>query len=101
MADKTIIGLDDTHGLIGNPLDVFNVLGPDVQKWILFATGFVALVFIIVTVLCMFGHGIGANTSSVQQNSAGRTHHMMGIVSAIVTVLLLIIALGMVFAIYF
>lgn len=102
MANETeIIGLDDTHGLIGNPIDVFNMLGPDVQSWILFATGFAALVFIVVTVLCLFGHGIGANTASVQRNSSGRSQHMIGIVSAIVTVILLILAIGMVFAIYF
>ena len=102
MAEETeIIGLDDTHGLIGNPLTVFNSLPPDVQKWILFATGLMALAFIIITVLCMFGHGIGANTASLQRNSSGRAQHMGGIISAIITVILLIIAIGMVFAIYF
>ena len=102
MADDTeIIGLSNTHGLIGNPMTVFNSLPPDVQKWILFSTGLIALVFIIITVLCLFGHGIGANVASVQRNSSGRSQHMIGIVSAIVTVILLIVAIGMVFAIYF
>ena len=101
MAKNTVIGLDDTHGLIGNPITVFNSLGTDVQGWILWITGLLALVFIIVTVVCLFGHGIGANTSSVQRNSSGRNQHMVGIVSAVLTVLLLILAIGMVFAIYF
>ena len=101
MADDTIIGLDDTHGLIGNPLVAYNSLGPDVQGWILFSTGLMALAFIIITILCLFGHGIGANTASLQRNSSGRAQHMAGIVSAIVTVILLILAIGMVFAIYF
>ena len=101
MANDTVIGLDDTHGLIGNPIDVFNTLGPDVQSWILFATGFAALVFIIVSILCLFGHGIGANTASVQRNSSGRTQHMVGLASTIITGILLILAIGMFFAIYF
>jgi len=57
MANETVIGLDDTHGLIGNPIDVFNTLGSDVQSWIMFATGFAALVFIIVTILCLIRPG--------------------------------------------
>jgi uncharacterized membrane protein len=101
MANKTeVIGLSDTHGLIGNPITVFNSLGPDVQGWILFFTGLMALAFLVVTVLALFGHGIGASTSSLQRNSSGHQHHMVGIVSAIVTVILIIVAVGMVFAIY-
>ncbi len=101
MADETVIGLDDTHGLIGNPMTAFNSLGPDVQSWILFVTGLMALIFLLVTIVCLFGHGIGANTSSLQRSSSGRAQHMVGIVSGIFTVVAVIIGIGMVFAIYF
>lgn len=100
MTNKTVIGLDDTKGLIGNPIDVFNGLGTDIQTWIVFATGLMALIFLIVTIVCIFGHGISSGVSSIQRDSAGRNHHTMGIISAVATVILVIIGLAMLFAIY-
>jgi len=101
MANDTVIGLGDTKGLIGNPMDVFAALGSDVQGWIVFATGLLALIFLIVTIISIFGHGISGGVSSLQRDSTGRSHHTMGIVSAILTVILVILGLAMLFAIYF
>jgi hypothetical protein len=101
MTNETVIGLDDTHGLIGNPIDVFNSLGSDIQGWIVFVTGLLALIFLIATIVSIFGHGISSGVASVQRDSAGRTHHVMGILSAIITVILVIIGMAMLFAIYF
>lgn len=101
MTNDSVIGLDDTKGLIGNPIDVFNSLGPDVQKWIVFATGLLALIFLVITIASIFVHGISSGVSSLQRDSVGRSYNTMGIVSTIATVILVILGLGMLFAIYF
>ena len=99
--NESVIGLDDTLGLIGDPMEVFNSLGSDIQGWIVWILGLLALVFFLVTIISFFGHGISGSVSSIQRDSAGRTHHIMGIVSAIITVLLVVLAVAFVFAIYF
>jgi len=101
MANDSALNIGDTHGLIGNPIVVFNSLGPEVQGWIAFITGIAALGFLIVTIICQFGHGIGSNVSSIQRDSAGRSKHIMGMFYGIITVVLLLLMLGMLFAIYF
>ena len=98
--DTTVIGLENTWGLIGNPMAQFNSLGSDVQEIITTISGLAALFFLIITLLSILGHGIGGNTSSLQKDSSGRAHHITGIVYAVVTVLLVLLALGMVFAMY-
>ena len=100
MTNESVIGLGDTKGLIGNPIEVFNKLGPDVQGWIIFATGLLALIFLIVTIFSIFGHGISSGVSSLQRDPTARSKNIMGIVSAVATVILVIIGLGMLFAIY-
>lgn len=100
MGDNSSIGLSDTHGLIGNPIEFFNSLPYDVQKWIVwFITG-LAFVFLIITVAAMFGHGIGASTASIQRDSSGRGRHIIGICSGVVTVVLVIVAVALIFGIY-
>lgn len=100
MADE-VIGLNDTQGLIGKPMDVFNSLGPDIQGWIVWILGLLALIFFIVTVLSFFGHGISGNISSIQRDTTSRNNHIMGIISGIITVFLVVLAVAFVFAIYF
>lgn len=100
MANQTVIGLENTWGLIGNPLTIFNNLNSDVQAILVTITGLAALTFLIVTVVSILGHGTAGNISSLQKDSAGRTHHMMSIVYAVLTVLLVLLSLGMVFSMY-
>lgn len=101
MAKNETIGLTDTHGLIGNPIEVFNKLGPDVQNWVVIIITLSALIFLVATLISIFGHGTGANVASITRNSTARTHHMQSIALGVVTVILVIIAVALVFAIYF
>ena len=100
MGKNETIGLEETHGLIGNPMDVFNSLGPDIQNWIVWILGLLALIFLIVTIISFFGHGAGARVSSIQRDSAGTNQHILGIVSGIVTLVLVILAVALAFSIY-
>lgn len=95
-----IIGLENTWGLIGNPMVIFNSLGPDVQGILTTITGLAALAFLIVTILSILGHGSAGNVSSLQKDSGGRTHHMVSILMSVITVLLVLLSLGMIFAMY-
>ena len=98
--NSSVIGLENTWGLIGNPLTAFNALNPDAQGLLTTITGLAAFVFLIVTILTIMGHGTASNLSSLQKDSHGRSHHMMGIIFSIVTVILVLFALAMVFSMY-
>ena len=98
---EKIEALPGTRGLIGNPMDVFNALGPEVQGWIIVILGFFALIFLVITIISIFGHAAGSGVSSLQRDSAGRTHHWAGMVSAGMTVILVMVLIGLVFAFYF
>jgi hypothetical protein len=100
MTKNETIGLEETHGLIGNPLDIFNSLGSDIQHWIVWFLGLLALIFLIVTIVSFFGHGAGARVSSIQRDSAGTNQHILGIVSGVITLVLVILAVALAFSIY-
>lgn len=98
--NETTIGLEDTQGLFMNPMDFFDTLPGDVQAWIVWILSFLAFIFLIVTLISFFGHGIGASTSSLQKDGAGRGHHTMGIISGIFTLILVIVALALTIGLY-
>ena len=101
MANKTVIGLDDTHGLIMSPITAWNTLSPDVQYLVSWGLGICALLFFLITIATIFLLGGAAGTSSLQRDASGHNKYILGIAKTIATVLCVILGVAFAFSVYF
>lgn len=93
MAEKTF-GVDDTKGLFGDPMEWLNELPEEIKTWIFWILTGMAVVFGVVTLISLFYHGTGSQLRAMDRDVAGKKAHMTGIVSAILTMILVIMAVA-------
>lgn len=86
--------------LVGSPMAFFNGLPADVQKNIIWIVGFLAFIFLLASIITLFGHGTGAHAASLTRDSGSRSHHLMGVFFVIVTAFMVFLFLALLIGMY-